>query len=432
MTNFPSSLDDDLTLPTVFDNITEIGGEAINAQKEAIIAIETTLGINVQGSCDDLAERLDYLLNADGSPKTSVLNTVGLVTLPITNSQISGSAAIAESKLALNFTTTDLNDAIEALDVDLDSLSTWISTNGTAILNHINGTAFKHNLKDIDVSDDNLEFFKNVFGTNRLSTSAFTSLNDLNSDYINHQKKDGLGSALPNITTTNSQVYPSQYAHTAGAIYVDTSKFNAFGSIPRLQDLLEFLDNSSLLTFGGRIKNFYSNGVSKLSQATRLSSLTEGEEIDPTTHRLAYLRTNGLGSMPIDSIDTGDDVISLNPTNSQRLNHTFDALFRSVKPGDIIHVTYTNIETAYSIKEIKYDSDGYKTYSIRIFGKNIEYNNNCSVRITKKLDNSEKFGVMAVTAAYTNYGLDCRGLTVINPKSAMVTGIGYFCYYICF
>lgn len=425
MTNFPSSLDDDLTLPTVFDNITEVGGDAINAQKDAIIAIETTLGINVQGSCLDLQERLDYLLNADGSPKTSVLNTIGLVTLPITNSQISGAAAIQESKLDLDFSTSDLNDAIEALDVDLSALATWISTNGTAILNHINGTAFKHNLKDIDVSDDSSEFLKNVFGGDRIATNSYTTINNLNNDYVGHQKKDGLGAALPNITTTNNQSFPSQFAHTAGAIYVDTSKFNAFGSIPRLQDLLEFLDNSSLLTFGGRIKNFYSNGVSKQSQATRLNSFTEGEEIIPLTAATAYLRTNGLGSMPIDSIDTGDDVITLKPTNSQRIDHSFDALFRSVKPGDIIHVGYTNIETAFSIKEIKYDQDGYKTYSVRVFGKNIEYNNNCSVRITKRLDNSEKFGVLAVSEAYTNYNSDCRGLVVVNPKSAMITGIGF-------
>ena len=425
MTNFPSSLDDDLTLPTVFDNITEVGGEAINAQKEAIIAIETTLGINVQGSCLDLEERLDYLLNPDGSPKTSVLNTVGLVTLPITNTQISGSAAIVESKLALNFSTSDLNDAIEALDVDIDTLSTWVSTNGTAILNHINGTAFKHNLKDIDVSNDSAEFLKNVFGSNRPSTNSYTTINDLNSDYISHQKKDGLGSALPDITTDNGEVYPSEYAHTAGAIYVDTSKFNAFGAIPRLQDLLEFLDNSSLLTFGGRIKNFYSNGISKVSQATRLNSFTEGEEIIPSTSAIAYLRNNGLGSMPIDSIDTGDDVITITPSNTQRLNHTFDALFRSVKPGDIIHVTYSNIETAFSIKELKYDADGYKTYSVRIIRKNIEYNDNCIIRITKRVDNGEKFGVLSVAEAYTNYGSDCRGLTVVNPKSAMVTGIGF-------
>ena len=37
MTNFPSSLDDDTTLPSVYDNITEIGGEAINAQKVVCI-----------------------------------------------------------------------------------------------------------------------------------------------------------------------------------------------------------------------------------------------------------------------------------------------------------------------------------------------------------------------------------------------------------
>ena len=40
MTKYPDELDDDISLPRVEDNLTEIGVEAINADHDAILAIE--------------------------------------------------------------------------------------------------------------------------------------------------------------------------------------------------------------------------------------------------------------------------------------------------------------------------------------------------------------------------------------------------------
>lgn len=425
MTNFPSSLDDDNTLPSVYDNITEIGGDAINAQKDAIISIEQTLGVNVQGSADNLAQRLDYLLEPDGSPKLSVMNTIGLVTLPITNAQIDGAAGISESKLDLDYPTNSLNSLIEALDVDINQLQSWISTNGNAIVAHLNGSAYKHSLQDINIGPSASFNLEDVFGNDRGSSDAYETINEINTDFNTHRKRDGSGVSSGNITTLDNELYPDTFAHTAAGIFVDSSQFNAFGDLFNLQELLEFLDNSSLLTFGGRIKNFYSNGISRLSASTKLSSLTEGEELISATPATAFLRQNGLSSIPWDDINTGDDIIKLKPPAGEASSHRFDAKFRAVSIGDIIHVTYTGAIKSFTIKEIKLDTSGPKQYIVRVYGKNIEYNTNCSVRITKKLDNSEKFGVLAVAEGFTNYGSDARGLSVINPKSAMTLGIGF-------
>ena len=40
MSRFPNFIDDDSDIPSVYNNITEIGGDAINALKDAVINIE--------------------------------------------------------------------------------------------------------------------------------------------------------------------------------------------------------------------------------------------------------------------------------------------------------------------------------------------------------------------------------------------------------
>ena len=73
---YPSQLDSDLTIPAVDDNITEIGGDAINGLRSAVFNIEETLGLNPQGTTTDVSSRLDKSLNSDGSIKASALSAI--------------------------------------------------------------------------------------------------------------------------------------------------------------------------------------------------------------------------------------------------------------------------------------------------------------------------------------------------------------------
>ena len=104
MSNFPTiSIDDDVSLPVVNNNITEIGEEAINALRDATFNIETEIGIGASGTSGSIADRLGVALNADGTLKPSAIVGLGLVVLPITNSQIDVNASILESKLSLDY-----------------------------------------------------------------------------------------------------------------------------------------------------------------------------------------------------------------------------------------------------------------------------------------------------------------------------------------
>ena len=125
MSNFPTSIDDDSTLPSVSDNITEIGEEAINALKDAIINIENEIGIGASGSAGSIADRIGISLEADGTIKASAITGLGLVTLPISDSHISNSAQIKESKLLLDYSTATLFSTITSQGSLINNLLTW-------------------------------------------------------------------------------------------------------------------------------------------------------------------------------------------------------------------------------------------------------------------------------------------------------------------
>lgn len=144
MSNFPSQIDTDADLPIVTNNVTEIGAEAINAIRSAIFAIENTLGSEVNGSSTNLKNRLDAVLNPDGTFKSAALVAAGLIALPITDSMVATNAAILESKLDLDHTTQSLYNLILSNDVDIATLQAQANVVLANFLAHVSGALFKH------------------------------------------------------------------------------------------------------------------------------------------------------------------------------------------------------------------------------------------------------------------------------------------------
>jgi len=58
---YPASLDNTSTLPTAYDNITPVKAETVNILRDAILAIEQTLGVKPQGVYTTVRARLDAL-----------------------------------------------------------------------------------------------------------------------------------------------------------------------------------------------------------------------------------------------------------------------------------------------------------------------------------------------------------------------------------
>ena len=425
MSNYPFTIDDDVSIPPVNNNITEIGGEAINAVRDAVFAIENEIGLGASGSAGSISARLGVALDAAGNIKPSAIASMGLVTLPIYNFHIADNAQITESKLKLDFRTQDLFNYIKDLARDVNSSIGWINVTGMKLEPHIFGALYRHELAHIDVHSNSANYLKNKFNALRDNSNAFAAINDLNSELVTHQKLDGSFVSTSNITTDNGGLMPARYAHPASGVYLNTSRFN---SIPQtaqdIQQFAEFIDSASIFLYGTRIQNFYSNGISRASRSSSLSLDGYGQSVVSPTLVTTYL-LNGLSSIPVDNINTGDDIVEFKPSGSSFTYHTFDSQFQQIKAGDVITINYGSLQTSFIIKEKKYIQSGLsKSFYVRINGKNLLATTSGSARIDRPLYNNNKYGVLSVSAANNEFG-GTPSLTIAHPRAASTLGIGF-------
>lgn len=437
MSKFPLNYDDDISLPFVNNNLTEIGSEAINAVRDATFNIEQYLGIGANGTTNSLSDRLNVSLNPDGTIKPSAIASLGLITLPITNNQISNLAQIEEYKLKLDHKTSDLYNYIFDLSTDVNTSLNWISGTGVKVDPHLMGVIFRHNMDQVDVTSNPSLLLKNKYLTNRDNSNSYTLINDINNELLNHHFADGTqsnNSPILNVITSSGEKFPGTYAHTGSGIYLNTVRFqNIPQNITDVQKLSEYLDTASLL-IDTIIKNLYSNGISRSSRSSRLISDGYGKLIDgygqsiiPPTTVITYLFNNGSASSPFDDISLGDDIIEFKPTSQEISSNSFDAKFHLIKVGDIITVNYGNVETKFLIKEKKYIQDSNpqnKKYIVRINGRNFAYKTNAKAQVDKPLFNNNKYGVLAVSAVNNNFN-EKPSLLVVNPRAASVTGVDF-------
>lgn len=428
MSNYPTGYDDDSTLPAVNDNLTEIGGDAINALRDTVMQIELALGLNIAGTQPNLAARLGVFINPDGSPNASVLTSLGLVTLPITNSQIAEAAGIPESKLKLDFRTQDLFNYIRDLSNDVNTSLGWISVSGIKLEPHLIGAIYRHTLDQVDVSNNSAQFLKNNLRLLRDNTQSYTLVNDINNELLAHQWADGSPFGVLNeITTNNGSLYSTYFAHTASGIFLNPSRF---ATIPQTKDNLqlfaEYIDTSSIFLLGTRIQNLYSAGISSVSRSSSLTFDGYGQFIVPPTPAIAFLKGIGNSGTPVDNINNGDDIVQFVPSAANQASFYFDSQFALVKPGDIIRVLYGdgyNIEVPYRIREKKYNASSH-TYIVRIAGKNQFYSPNAVARVDRPLFNNNKYGELAHSPVNVP-GAPATSLVINNPRAAQALGLNF-------
>lgn len=439
MSQFPNSLDTDLDLPRVDGNITEIGGDAINALRDAMFRVEGNIGLNANGTANSISDRLNVSLNPDGSIKPSIL--VGLVSGigGLTDAQISQTAGIKESKLALTYSTASLFNLYTLLKSSVDVLNGFLSLTGIKLEPHIDGTDFNHLLSAIKVDLLPAVVKTNPIaipssGTNvvnRNSTNADTLVKDMSDDLVVHEKSDGSAGVT---ATGGGTVPPLNYAHMASGVFVDPSNFS---TIPQVNDdvqkVINYFDTASLLLFGNRTQNLFANGVSRTVRASSLLADGYGEPVVPPTLVTTYLLNVPPGpraSSPVDDFNHGDDVVLFNPTTQQLNTFNFDAQFAQVQPGDLITINYgTGISIQFLVDSIKSSvnpvpSPPVRTYAVRLNGKNPFPDGYGIARIDRSTFHRNQFGVLATARAPNTLG-NIESLIVANPKSAIVLGNGF-------
>ena len=438
MSQFPSAPDSDTDLPRVDGNLTEIGGDAINALRDAMFAVEGNIGTNGQGSTGSIAQRLSVSLNPDGSIKPSALAGIGLVYLPIVDSEISPTAAIQESKLNLIYSTTSLFNLYTALKSSIDVLDGFLALTGVKLQPHLDGINYNHLLSAIHVDSLNpivkINPILNVqsSGTsviNRNNTNADLLVKDISDDLVVHEKADG----TPNVSASSGgTVPPLNYAHNASGVFVNPNNFSV---IPQsnndLQSVVQFIDNSSLFLLGSRTQNLYAGGIPRTSRSSVITADGYGEALVPITPVVAYSLNVPPGpqaTSPVDDINHGDDVVLFQPTSLQLSTFNFDAQFAQVKPGDIITINYGNGFSVQSVIDSTKTAivGNNRTYAVRTNRKNLFSADGYSsvARIDKALFHRSKYGVLSTGRCPNSLG-SLESLLIANPRSAMALGNGF-------
>ena len=427
MSNFPTSLDDDGSIYRVDDNLSQIGSEVINQLRSAIFAVEQNIGLSAAGSLGSLSDRLNVSLNANGTIKASALTSIGLVTLPITNTQVGTNAGILESKLSLDYSTADLNTLIQANTTLLNSLAAYEAALETKVNSHISGgpaSNLRHTASMIDIngvpsdSRDPSYTWVGLIDKDGYDLSAATvadALYEINTNLTNHQNQ-AIG------------------AHEASAISVDTSGFHELlSSSNNVQTALQNIDNIELLQLGTHREVHHSNGVPNRALALNLNSLTtigsDGYNISvvsstPVTTHIAH---SPPGTSPVDNVTNGDSIVAFSPVSNA--NAIFDAQFSQVKVGDIIRINYgIGIEDLRRVESIKYVPGS--IWTVRINGVNLRDTDGYTVyaRIDRPLYDTNVTGVLAVAAANAvpldNYSI-LGSVIVGDPRGANALGINF-------
>lgn len=303
---YPTSLDSDVEIPRVDDNITEIGGEAINSLRSAVFNIEETLGLNPQGTETDLATRISTALNPDGTIKASALSAIALVTLPIVNGMIATNAGIEESKLDLNYGTSWLKeryDEIYALIMStMDELAVDIG-HLTAHVAHPT-TYGRHRTSDIDGYSGATYDGYNLQGI----------VNDLNVRIVNHLADPIAAHAASAISfdDTNLPIFAdnvqdaisetAQYIEGATILHQDRQHSNG---ILQEQDVTYDETNHSYVLVSSSALYGVSVGstfVRFVTLPTNFGLITRGDRVDVLIGGVTYTRY-------IDSTDSSTAVL---------------------------------------------------------------------------------------------------------------------------
>jgi len=334
-TKYPNQIDTPSELPVVRDNIFEIGSDAINSLRSAIIQIEKTLGINPQGSVGlTVGERISQSLDSSGNIKREAIDRAGVIFGPIFDDQISDSAAIKESKLKLNFPTNVLQSQISYTSSLIEEIQVQVEQISSKLSAHLSPDATnRHPATAISTTgigqNPSSSAVKSVLASNVQSV-----LESIFSSHINYD-----GSLISDLNNS----------HTAEQIYFNNSNTPDITSTNvqnALEDVASFLqqevvEHQNLL---------HSAGSSRVSKIYDISELNYGTIYISA----ASLTVNkNLGEKPYFEV-----ILDL-PT---------PVLSEEIKIGDIVELTVNSIKKEYQIYKTNYDSLKENIVGFLLFG----------------------------------------------------------------
>ena len=397
---YPNDIDTDLEIERVDNNITEIGGDVINSLRDAVFMIERALGITPQGNKNSLSERIDVSIDADGRIKSDAIDDLGLVSLPISNSQVGDNAGIEESKLDLDFTTQSLKNSIESLATDIGGLQNGIAVLNNSLSLHFLGSGHFHDGYDIKI---------NSIGADQIGLAGLeaTTVGDALVELVQLLISGDDEAITPHIDLE----LPSEIKHRASEIFVDTSEFEIIDrTATNVQDALLSIDTKQG-AFGERhLDTFHANGI--------LREIKSGELFNSNQKILGPV--DGANYSEETSIITIPGISSFSDLN--------------VSPGDIIEIVSDVLDIgSYQIRAIgplsssetlgNFPSLNANQLAVfHIFTETIIESDEVIINIYKPSSTSSELAPLACSIRNNETIVD--SIIVLNPDAARVVSVG--------
>lgn len=390
-TKYPAQIDTPSELPIVRDNIFEIGSDAINSLRSAIIQIEKTLGVNPQGAIGlTVGERISQTLDPSGNLRPEAIDAAGFIHGPVSDDQVSSVAAIKESKLKLNFPTQVLQSQISVVSGMINEIQAQIEYISATLSSHVSPLATNRH-QATAISTTEITNTQSAVGIRSASSSSVQEiLDDIFASHINYD-----GSA---ISETNS-------SHSADQIYFDkttvsnVSSDNVQGAIEDISGLVGsgVVEHQSLL---------HSNGFARSSIISDRTNSSYGTVLSDSS---AVSISQNLGNKPY--FEVALDVAIPIPVEA-------------IGIGDIIELTISEVASEYQIYQVQYDSGETNITGFFLFGTFPTTESLVDAKIfLKRFRQSSAPGIISVNREKTGLS-SSNNIQIINTDAPHILSSG--------
>ena len=377
---YPNQIDTPSELPIVRDNIFEIGSDAINSLRSAIIQIEKTLGVNPNGAVGlTVGERISQSLDQSGNIKREAIDRAGVISGPIFDDQVSDSAAIKESKLKLNFPTQILQSQISFTASLIDEIQSQVEQISAKLSAHLSpDAANRHSAKSISTTA-----IAATASPNGIRDSGASNVQSvLDSIFSSHINYDGTL-----ITEINN-------SHLANQIYFDNATTNVTSSDVQgaLEEVADFLQTQVV----GHQNLFHGAGSAKSSVILDKDNSSYGTlYIESATSSI----NKNLGEKPYFEI-----ILDL-PVLASGLN---------ISTGDMVELTINSVAKEYQIYKVEFDITKENIIGFLLFGTfESDVASVSTVVFSRKFRKKSNFGLLS--GIRENYGFSSSNIAqVIN------------------
>jgi hypothetical protein len=386
-TKYPNQIDSPQELPIVRDNIFEIGSDAINSLRSAIIQIEKTLGINPQGDIgQSLNDRISKSLDSSGNLKREAINSLGVLISPVSDDQVSDVAAIKESKLKLDYPTKILGSQVSYLSSLISEISNKVNELSTKLSAHLSKEATNRHAA-LSISTTSISNVTSSSAIKSLDASNVQSvLENIFSSHINY---DG-----SNISEENS-------SHKASQVFFDKSNVSNISN----SDVQGAIEDLSNVISAGSFEHqdlMHSNGYARSSYIYDPSNLEYGSVISDAS------------VLDISSNDGSK------PYFQALLQTQLDIPTLALTVGDIVELTINSVVKEYEIYEVLYNSTLDKIIGFNLFGLQASDYSSVSAKIfLRRYRSYNSLGFLATARQKANLS-SSDIVQIINPDSAFI------------